>query len=56
MVMKIIFGLKGDELTGEWRRLLEEELNELCSSPDRIRMIKSRRMRCSTNGGEKSCM
>jgi hypothetical protein len=47
-----IFGLKRDEVAGEWRKLHNEELCDLYSSPRIIRMIKSRRMRRSTNGGE----
>jgi hypothetical protein len=39
-----IFGLKRDEVTGDWRKLHNEELNDLYSSPN-IRVIKSRRMR-----------
>jgi hypothetical protein len=40
-----IFGPKRDEVTGGWRRLRNEELHNLYSSPSMIRMIKSRRMR-----------
>jgi hypothetical protein len=43
--MRRIFGPKRDEVTGEWRRLHNEELNDLYSSPNIIRVIKSRRMR-----------
>jgi hypothetical protein len=44
-VLRRIFGPKRDEATGEWRRLQNEELNGLYSSPNIIRLIKSRRMR-----------
>jgi hypothetical protein len=44
-VLTGIFGPKRDEVTGEWRRLHNEELNDLYSSPNSIRVIKSRRMR-----------
>jgi hypothetical protein len=44
-VLRRIFGPKRDEVTGEWRRLHNEELNDLYSSPIIIRVIKSRRMR-----------
>jgi hypothetical protein len=44
-VLRRIFGPKRDEVTGEWRRLHNEELNVLYSSPNIIRVIKSRRMR-----------
>jgi hypothetical protein len=43
-VLRRIFGPKGDEVTGEWRKLHNEELHNINSSPD-IRQIKSRRMR-----------
>jgi hypothetical protein len=43
-VLRGIFGLKRDGVTGEWRRLHNEELNDLYSSSN-IRVIKSRRMR-----------
>jgi hypothetical protein len=44
-VLRRIFGHKRDEATGEWRRLRNEELNDLYSSPNIIREIKSRGMR-----------
>jgi hypothetical protein len=44
-VLRRIFGPKRDEATGEWRRLHNEELNDLYSSPNIIRVIRSRRMR-----------
>jgi len=40
-----IFGPKRDEVTGEWRKLHNEELNDLYCSPNMVRVIKSRRMR-----------
>jgi hypothetical protein len=44
-VLRRIFGPKRDQMTGQWRTLHNEELNDLCSSPNIIRVIKSRRMR-----------
>ena len=45
MVLRRIFGPRRDEVTGEWRRFHNEELNDLYSSPNILRVIKSRRMR-----------
>ena len=45
MVLRRIFGPRRDEVTEEWRRLHNEELNGLYSSPNIVRVIKSRRMR-----------
>jgi hypothetical protein len=44
-VLRRIFGPKMDEVTGEWRKLHNEKLHDLYSSPDIIRIIKSRRVR-----------
>jgi hypothetical protein len=44
-VLRRIFGPRGDEVTGEWRKLHNEELHDLYSSPSIIRMTKARRMR-----------
>jgi hypothetical protein len=41
-VLRKIFGPKRDEVTGEWRKLRNEELRDLYSSPSIIRIIKSR--------------
>jgi len=48
-----IFGPRKDEGTGEWRRLHNEELNDLYSSPNIVQVIKSRRMRWA---GHVACM
>ena len=45
MVLRRIFGPRREEVTGEWRRSHNEELNDLYSSPNIVRVIKSRRMR-----------
>jgi len=44
IVLRRIFVPRRDEVTGEWRRLHNEELNDLYSSPSILRVIKSRRM------------
>jgi hypothetical protein len=52
-VLSGIFGPKGDEVTGEWRKLHNEELHNLYSSPDIISQVKSRLMRWAEH---MSCM
>jgi hypothetical protein len=44
-VLRRIFGPKRDEVTGDWRKLRNEELHKLYSFPSIIRMIKSRKIR-----------
>jgi hypothetical protein len=44
-VLRRIFGPKRDEVTGEWRKLHNKELHDLCSSPSIIRIIMLRKMR-----------
>jgi hypothetical protein len=44
-VLRGIFGPKRDNVTGEWRKLHNEELHNLYSSPDIIRQVKLRQMR-----------
>jgi len=45
MVLRRIFRPRRDEVTGKWRRLQNEELNDLYSSPNIVRVIRSRRIR-----------
>jgi hypothetical protein len=45
LALRRIFGPNRDEVTGEWRKLYNEELHNLYSAPNIIRMFKSRRMR-----------
>jgi hypothetical protein len=57
-VLRRIFGPKRDEVTGEWRKLHNEELNGLYCSPTIVRVIKSARMRWAEHvarigGGER---
>jgi hypothetical protein len=51
-------GPKKDKVTGGWRKLHNEELHNLYSSPNIIRIIKSRRMcrACSTNGAKRNAI
>jgi hypothetical protein len=44
-VLKRVFGPKRDEVTEKWRKLHNEELHDLYSSPSIIRIMKARRMR-----------
>jgi len=44
-VFRRIFGPKKDEVRGVWRKLRDEELNDLCCSPNSVQVIKSRRMK-----------
>ena len=44
-VLRRVFGSRRDEVTGEWRKLHKEELRDLHSLPNIVRVVKSRRMR-----------
>jgi len=58
-VLRRILGYKRDEVRGEWRKLHNEELSDLYSLPDIVRVVKSRRMRWAGHvvayGGGESC-
>jgi len=60
MVLRRIFGTRRDEVRVTWRRLHNEELNGFYSSPNNVRVIKSRRMRWAGHvarmGEEKGCI
>jgi len=45
IVLRSIFGPKRDEVTGEWRKLHNDVLNDLYSSQNIVRVIKSKRMK-----------
>ena len=57
-VLRGIFGPKRDEVTGEWRKLHNEELNDLCSSANIVRVIKKNEMgrTCGMCRGENRCI
>ena len=44
-VLRRVFGPKRDEVTGEWRKLHNEELNDMYCSPNIVRVIKSGKLR-----------
>ena len=59
MVLRRIFGPRREEVTGEWRRLHNEELNDLYSSNNIVWVMKSRRMRWAghvARMGEEVCV
>ena len=60
IVLRRIFGPRREEVTVEWRRLHNEELNDLYSSPNIVRVIKSRRMgwagHVARMGEERECI
>jgi len=51
--LRRLFGTKGDDVTVEWRRLHNEKLNDLYSSPNIVRVMKSRRVRWRCGGKER---
>jgi hypothetical protein len=57
-VLRRIFGLRRDEVMGDWRKLHNEELHNFYSSPNIIRMIKHKEnemgMACSMNGEKRN--
>jgi hypothetical protein len=52
-VLRRVLGPKRDEVTGEWRKLHNEEINDLYSLPNIVQVVKSRRMRWA---GHVACM
>jgi hypothetical protein len=58
-VLRGIFGPEGDDVTREWRKLHNEELHDLNSLPNIVRVVKSRRIRLAgyvARMGEESCV
>jgi len=58
-VLRRMFGPKRDEVTGEWRKVYNEELSDMYSSPNIIWLIKSRRMSWAghiARTGERKCV
>jgi hypothetical protein len=59
-VLRRTLGPRRDEETGKWRKPYNEKLHDLCSSPNTIRVMKSRRMgwrgHVTHNGGQKGCI
>jgi hypothetical protein len=55
-MLRRMFGPKRDDVTGNWRKLHNEELHKLYSSPDIIRMIMSRRMWNVARMGVEECI
>jgi hypothetical protein len=53
-VLGILYGPRREEVRGEWKKLRNEELNDLYSSPNISRVVKSRRMRWLGHGREQS--
>ena len=53
MLLRRVFGPKRDDVTGGWRKLHKEELRDLYSLPNIVRVVKSRRMRWA---GHVACM
>jgi hypothetical protein len=54
-VLRRIFGTKRDEVTGAWKKLHNEELHNLYSSPNQVKEDEMDRA-CSTNGAQYKCM
>jgi hypothetical protein len=54
-VLRRIFGPKREE-DGSWRKLHNDELHDLYSSPNIVRVIKARRMRWVGHGGGERCL